>query len=68
MNGLTFCTNDSCDCIYEEVGECIMGTCHPNGCDQCVNGYFKKNYNYPCISCKDTFDHDCMHCTDFLGC
>ena len=64
----TPCTNDPYDCIYEEVQDCIMNTYHPNGCDQCMNGYFKKDYNYPCVSCKDTFGDDCIHCTDFLGC
>ena len=40
-----------------------MNTCYPNGCDQCMNGYFKKDYHYPCVSCKDTFGN----CTDFLA-
>ena len=57
------CTNDLCACVYAEVQECSMNTCYPNGCDQYMDDYFKKDYHYPCASCKDTFGN----CTDFSG-
>ena len=41
---------------------------HANGCNQCITNYFKKDYNYQCADCQETFGDDCMHCTDFLGC
>ena len=60
------CVNDPCECI--NVEHCRSGTCHSNGCDQCEDGYFKKDYNYQCAQCQQVFGDDCMFCTDFLGC
>ena len=65
------CDNDPCHCVVSQVGKCMMETCvHMNnsGCNQCYPGYFKKDYNYPCVGCNDTFGSDCLVCTDFLGC
>ena len=63
----TSCDSDPCSC--DDVGPCVNGTCHAaNGCDQCEDGYFKKDYDYPCVDCQATFGDECLHCTDFLGC
>ena len=64
-NDILECDDDPCDC--SEVLNCRQSTCHSNGCDQCNVNYWKKDYNYHCVSC-DIFGDDCMHCTDFLRC
>lgn len=58
------CNDDPCDC--DEVENCRI--CHPNGCDECESGYFKKDYDYHCVQCQEVFGTDCMHCADFHGC
>ena len=40
--------------------------CHNNGCDQCEDGWFKLDYDFPCQSCSGLVG--CMHCADFHGC
>lgn len=62
------CDTDPCECVLEKVGKCKIRTCGDGGCDQCDSGYFKKDYNYPCVGCNDTFGSHCLGCTDFLGC
>ena len=57
------CTSDLRGRANAEVQDCIMNSRHRNGCDQCMNDYFKKHYNYSCVSCKDALGN----CTDFLG-
>ena len=66
------CLNDCKDCVLNcdwddyscQNNQC---QCHANGCDQCKDGYFKIDYDYPCVSCQDTFE-GCMFCSDFHGC
>ena len=61
------CLYDPCSC--DVVGDSeFCRICHPNGCDQCENGYFKKDYDYPCENCYDTFGEGCLSCQDFDGC
>ena len=60
----TACTSDPCSC--DEISNCI--NCHASGCAQCETGYFKKDYNYPCVECHATFGDDCLFCQDFHGC
>lgn len=60
------CDNNPCDCTKDDV--CNSATCDENGCDQCMNDYFKKDNNYPCTSCIEIFGDMCLHCTDFSGC
>ena len=74
VNGFQFtcpdtrCSTTPCDCDEPNLN-CIPNTCHSHpGCNQCLNGYFKKSYNDRCVNCKETFGPGCMHCTDFLGC
>ena len=62
--GVEECLNDPCDC--SELSNCQV--CHANGCNQCNQGYFKKDYNFKCEQCQEVFGDDCMHCTDFQGC
>lgn len=62
------CDNDPCECALQQVGKCMMNSCTKDGCNQCYPGYFKKDYNYPCVGCNDTFGSDCLYCSDFLGC
>ena len=52
--GDTLCQNPEC-------------SCNINGCSKCMNGYWKLNYDYPCISCTNTFNN-CLKCQDFIGC
>ena len=59
------CESDPCSC--EELGSTCQ-VCHPNGCDQCINGYFKVDYDRPCVSCEEVFGESCLHCGDFTGC
>ena len=40
--------------------------CHNNGCDQCQDGWFKLDYDFPCQSCSGLVG--CLHCADFHGC
>ena len=57
--------NDPCGC--DDL--CFCNVCHPNGCDECLPGYFKKNYNYPCVACDESiFGVGCKFCQDFHGC
>ena len=60
------CSSDPCTCA--EGQNCLEGTCHVNGCDQCIDGYFKKNYSYHCVDCQEYAGDNCDHCTDFLVC
>ena len=39
---------------------------HNNGCDQCKDGWFKLDYDFPCQECSKL--PGCLHCTDFYGC
>ena len=63
------CEEDPCDCL---VADTFCSVCHPGqGCSQCagINGeYFKLDWNYPCVSCEDTFGSECLQCQDFHGC
>ena len=58
--------NNPCQCN----DLCFCNICHsPEGCDECLPGYFKKNYNYPCIACDESiFGEHCLFCQDFHGC
>ena len=71
------CAGDQC---LETCRSCITGIdwddyaggqdvecqCHNNGCDQCEDGWFKVDFDFPCQPCDEFIG--CMHCTDFLGC
>ena len=63
------CEQDPCDCLVEDM---FCSLCHPGqGCAQCagINGqYFKLDWNYPCVSCTETFGEECLQCQDFHGC
>ena len=61
---LSECHNNPCSC--EELTNCL--NCHSIGCGECDGGYFKKDNNYPCSQCQDTFGSECLHCADFHGC
>ena len=58
------CDSNPCDCSTDS--NCDI--CHSNGCSQCASGYFKKQWDYECTSCSDTFGEGCMFCQDFNGC
>ena len=61
------CSNSPCDCSELNVNTCHV--CHtPEGCDQCMNGYFKPSYSHQCQNCQDTFGDGCIQCQDFHGC
>ena len=60
------CFNNPCHC--DEVNYCKPSACHIAGCNQCINGYWKKNYNFHCQPCQETFGNQCLHCADFRGC
>ena len=67
------CENDPCDCngISQRESDdfdehCLI--CHSNGCDQCQDDYFKKDYNYPCVECNKYLGDACLFCQDFHGC
>ena len=62
------CESNPCDCDIDYNPHCKDGTCHSNGCDQCENGYFKKDYNYPCVDCQTYTGEGCIFCQDFNGC
>ena len=62
------CDSNPCDCTINGGEDPFCRICHSNGCNECQAGYFKKNYNYPCISCDDTFGKGCKFCQDFNGC
>jgi hypothetical protein len=47
-------------------GQSTECACHENGCDQCDDGWFKLDYDFPCQTCSSLIG--CSHCTDFLGC
>ena len=57
------CDTSPCQCC----DLCFCNICHPNGCDECYPGYFKKDYNFPCVSCQE-FDDKCLFCQDHNGC
>ena len=59
------CENSPCSC--GELDNCQV--CHEeSGCAQCKDGYFKKDYNYPCVNCQTVFGDSCMFCQDLNGC
>lgn len=64
---ITECSNSPC--AEYEAGLCnsYVSTV---GCTQCINSgeNFKIDYNYPCVSCSDTFGSNCISCSDFSGC
>ena len=41
--------------------------CQSWGCVNCKDGYFKKSWQYECISCT-TFDANYQKCNDWNGC
>ena len=62
----TGCSSDPCP--GDENSFCTEETrYHANGCDQCMNGYWKLGYGYACESCEDTIAN-CNSCTGFIGC
>ena len=50
------------DCCRDDY--CMV--CHPNGCDQCCEGYFKPGDTYPCMTCED-YDRHATKCNDYAG-
>ena len=67
LPGCVSCQESPCLC-NNDIEDPNCHICHSNGCAQCESGYFKKDYDYPCISCSDTFGEGCMFCQDFNGC
>jgi len=63
--GIEECENDPC--LESESGNCRVYH-EGRGCSQCNNGYFKRDFEYPCVQCQETFGNECMHCSDFNGC
>jgi hypothetical protein len=59
------CDTSPCNCN----GDCQnCHDCHSNGCDQCENGSFKINPDYPCVNCKERYGDECLHCNEGVGC
>ena len=50
------CNNSPCGCGELE----FCDSCHENGCGQCMSGYFKKDFGFPCINCQQVFGGACM--------
>lgn len=72
-NGFTFecpasCSFSPCSCVYETDLNCGATTCHSNGCDQCLDGYWKQSYSHKCEQCQESTGSGCLHCSDFIGC
>jgi hypothetical protein len=58
-------SRDHCTCSQNP--HCSI--CHENAqCDQCENGYFQIDYDFPCEKCQDVFGYSCLFCQDFNGC
>ena len=59
------CANDEC---LQSCRNCVTGVdwddynggqnnqcqCHNNGCDQCPQGWFKVDYDFPCVQIQDS--------------
>ena len=59
------CEDNTCDCNDDEYCQ----NCQPHGfCSQCINGYFKLKWNYPCANCQEVFGIGCMFCQNNNGC
>ena len=65
---LDTCRNCVSDIDWDDYdgGQSNQCQCHNNGCDQCEDGWFKVDFDFPCQSCAGLLG--CSHCTDFWGC
>ena len=67
LTSMVECDNDPCDCDEIDLN-CQSNTCHSNGCSQCMQDYWKYDYDFKCSSCQGVFGDNCLHCADFHGC
>ena len=70
-NEENMCNFNPCECEgdYEVNSIDNCNICHDNsGCSQCKYGYFKIDYDFPCMDCQVVFGDNCQGCQDFVGC
>ena len=61
----TYTTDEACKC--NQILNCNICN-NNNGCDQCIDGYFKKDNCHQCELCDNIFNANCIFCQDFNGC